>query len=90
MNAALDLDALRDRYDEDGFVVIRGLFTPASFAELQANLERYVREVVPALPKDQAFFDDYSRPETLRKMQSWNRPVALFAKLMNEGPNVGV
>lgn len=90
MNAALDLDALRDAYDRDGFVVIRGLLAPTAFAELRDNLERYVREVVPTLPKDQAFFDDYTRPETLRKMQSLNRHDAWFARFMQAGPHVAV
>lgn len=90
MTQPLDLDALRKRYDDDGYVIIRGLFAPAAFVELQANLERYVREVVPTLPKDQAFFDDYNRTETLRKMQSLNKHDAWFTKFMNEGPHVAV
>jgi phytanoyl-CoA hydroxylase len=83
-------DELRQRYEQDGFVVIRGLFTPDEFADLQRNLERYVREVVPTLPKDQAFFDDYSKPETLRKMQSLNRHDPWFNNFMEHGPHLEV
>ncbi len=90
MTKQLDLDALRKSYDDDGFVVIRGLFSPGEFADLQGNLARYVKEVVPTLPKDQAFFDDYAKPETLRKMQSLNKHDAWFSKFMNEGPHVAV
>jgi phytanoyl-CoA hydroxylase len=90
MNPRLDLDDLRTRYEADGFVVIKGLFTPAEFASLQENLARYVKEVVPTLPKDQAFFDDYSNPETLRKMQSLNRHDAWFSNFMKTGPHVEV
>lgn len=90
MKTHLDLDGLRTRYEEDGFVVIRGLFQPDEFKALQTNLERYVREVVPTVPKDQAFFDDYSKPETLRKMQSLNRHDAWFANFMKQGPHVPV
>lgn len=90
MSTLLDRDALKRAYDADGFVVIRGLFSPGSFRELQANLDRYVREVVPTLPKDQAFFDDYSKPETLRKMQQLNKHDAWFARFMQEGPQVAV
>lgn len=90
MNKNLDLDALRKTYEDDGFVVIRGLFSPTEFKDLQSNLDRYVREVVPTLPKDQAFFDDYSKPETLRKMQSLNRHDAWFANFMKQGPHVPV
>jgi len=90
MKSALELDGLRSRYEQDGFVVIRGLFSPAAFQELQANLDRYIRDVVPTLNRDQAFFDDYARPETLRKMQSLNRHDAWFADFMKEGPHVAV
>ena len=53
-------------------------------------LTGYVKDVVPTLPKDQAFFDDYSKPETLRKMQSLNRHDAWFANFMKTGPHVAV
>lgn len=90
MSSTSDLDKLREQYEADGFVIIRNLFTPDQFKELQANLDRYEREVVPTLPKDQAFFDDYSKPDTLRKMQSLNRHDPWFAKFMAEGPHIAI
>jgi phytanoyl-CoA hydroxylase len=88
MQANLDFDALRERYDEDGFVIVRGLFSPAAFRELHAQLDRYIREVVPTLPKDAAFFDDYAKPETLRKMQSLHRHDPWFDQFRLAGPQV--
>jgi phytanoyl-CoA hydroxylase len=88
MNPSLDFDALRTRYDADGFVVVRGLFSAAEFQDLQAQLARYVRDVVPTLPKDAAFFDDYSKPETLRKMQSLNRHDPWFDNFLKQGSHV--
>ncbi len=88
MCAKLDYDALRERYEADGFVVVRGLFPAAEFKELQDQLDRYVRQVVPTLPKDAAFFDDYSKPETLRKMQSLNRHDPWFDRFLQQGSHV--
>lgn len=82
------LDALRDRFDRDGFVIVRGLFTPAETEELRSQISRYVREVVPKLPKEAAFFDDYSKPETLRKMQALDRRDPWFTQFMNGGKHV--
>jgi phytanoyl-CoA hydroxylase len=82
------LDALREKFDADGFVIVRGLLDARELAEVQAQLERYIREVVPTLPKDAAFFDDYSKPETLRKMQALDRRDAWFGKFMNQGKHV--
>lgn len=84
----LSYDALRDQFDNDGFVIIRGLYSPDEVGELNNQVDRYVREVIPTLPQDAAFFDDYSRPETLRKMQSLDKRDAWFCDFMNRGKHV--
>lgn len=56
-------------YDRDGFVVIREFLPPEEFDELEAHLDRYIREVVPTLPTGDAFFQDRMRPETLKQLQ---------------------
>lgn len=56
-------------YDRDGFVVVRQFLSEAALAELKDNLDRYVRDVVPGLSDADAFYDDRSRPETLKQMQ---------------------
>ncbi len=56
-------------YDRDGFVVVRQLLAPGDFAELCERLDRFICDVVPTLPDKHAFYDDRSRPETLKQMQ---------------------
>ncbi len=56
-------------FDRDGYVVIREFLAEPEMAELQSHLERYIRDVVPTLPATAAFFQDPSRPETLKQMQ---------------------
>ena len=84
----MNLDTLRERFDADGFVIVRRLFEAVELRELQAQLERYIREVVPTLPKDAAFFDDYRRPETLCKMQALDKHDAWFHNFMSRGKHV--
>jgi len=60
---------LKANYDRDGFVVARQFLTADEFTELRANLDRYIGDVVPTLPATSAFFQDPSRPETLKQMQ---------------------
>jgi len=50
-------------------VIVRQFLAPDDFAELRAQLDRYVRDVVPTLPDSDAFYVDKSRPETLKQMQ---------------------
>lgn len=57
------------QYDRDGFLIVRQLLSPAEFAELRRELDRYIRKVVPRLPDADAFYDDKSRPETLKQLQ---------------------
>lgn len=90
MNTNLDLEALRKDYERDGFVIIRGLFSSEEFKELSDNLDRYVKEVAPTLSKEHAFFDDYSKPETLRKMQSLNKHDEWFRNFMQNGKHVAI
>jgi phytanoyl-CoA hydroxylase len=60
---------LKQEYDLDGFITVRQLLSAAEFAELNRELDRYIREVVPTLPDADAFYVDRSRPATLKQMQ---------------------
>jgi ectoine hydroxylase-related dioxygenase (phytanoyl-CoA dioxygenase family) len=60
---------LKANCDRDGFTVIRGFLAADEFVVLQHNLDRYVREVVPSLPDTEAFYEDRSRPDTLKQLQ---------------------
>jgi len=62
-------EAEKQKYDQDGFVIVRQLLEPDDLADLRENLDRYIREVVPTLPDSAAFYHDRSRPETLKQMQ---------------------
>jgi len=59
----------KQHYDQHGFVIIRQLLEQQHFAELQENLNRYIRDIVPTLPDADAFYQDRSRPETLKQLQ---------------------
>lgn len=62
-------DALKPLFDRDGFIVVRPFLTSAELAELQHQLDRYIREVVPGLPPSAAFYLDRSKPDTLKQLQ---------------------
>lgn len=65
----MNFQNLKPQYDCDGYVVVRQLLSPTEFAELNANLDRYIADVVPGLPATDAFYDvDRSRPESLKQL----------------------
>lgn len=64
----MNFSVLKDAYDADGFVVIRGFVPADELSDLMSHLDRYIRDVVPHLPDADAFYDDKSRPETLKQL----------------------
>ena len=60
--------SLKSRFDEDGYVVIRGYLAVDEVRSLQSELERYIDYVVPTLADGDAFYDDRTRPETLKQL----------------------
>lgn len=65
----MNFESYKPAYDREGFVVVRQFLAPSDFAELTRELGRFIREVVPTLPDKYAFYDDKSRPETLKQLQ---------------------
>lgn len=61
--------SLKSQYDRDGFVVVRDFLPAAELTALQAELDRYIGQVVPTLPDSDAFYQDRARPETLKQLQ---------------------
>lgn len=73
---------LKAEFDRDGFVQIRGFYTPRETAGLAAELARYISQVVPGLPPSEAFFEDKARPETIKQMQNMQKHEPAFERLM--------
>ncbi len=63
-----DYTQYKESYDRDGFVLIRNFLSADECEPLFAALDRYIREVVPLIPDESAFYQDKSRPETLKQM----------------------
>ena len=64
----MNFASLKPSFDTEGYVVIRGFLPPDDLARLKENLDRYIRDVVPHVPPGDAFYDDKTRPETLKQM----------------------
>jgi hypothetical protein len=62
--------AIRDSFEADGYVAMPGFLDAAALATLNANLERYIRDIVPSLPPEHVFYEDKARPETLKQLRS--------------------
>ena len=63
------INTTKAEFDRDGFVIVRGFLPADELADLRANLDRYICEVLPTLPDSAGFYDDPQRPETLKQVQ---------------------
>lgn len=73
--------ATKASFGTDGFIVVRSFLPPEALSCLQENLARYIGEVVPRLPDGDAFYDDKSRPETLKQLNRVHQD-AFFAEYL--------
>lgn len=79
MKRNIDLDPQwKQSFDEDGFVAIRGFLDRDEVAEMKANIDRYIREIVPKLEATQVFYEDKERPETLKQLPRMHEHDAYF------------
>ncbi len=83
----MDYESLKAAYDREGYVVVRQFLPASEFQELRDELDRYVRDVVPGLPDGDAFYEDRTRPETLKQLNRLQGDAAFAAYLRHPSWN---
>ncbi len=80
---------LPDRYQqfaEEGYLALESLFGGAELVELQQEVERFLREVVPTMPSTRVYYEDKRDPSTLKQVQQLFEHDSFFGELMVNGP----
>jgi len=77
---------LKTQFDALGYVFQPSFQDTAQVAEIDSNLERFIKTVVPTLPAEQVFYEDKSDRSSLKQIQKLNEHDDFFFKLMNAGP----
>ena len=80
-----DGDSPEERFANDGFVRIERFYSPGQVAEVLSELDRYIAEVVPGTPDTDAFYEDKSRPETLKQLIRLSDHDDYFHRLLHRG-----
>lgn len=81
---ALDHDALSADFDRDGYIALQPLFDADKMAEINANLDRYIADVMPTMPSEEVYFEEKSERGTLKQMQKMMVYDAYFRDLMED------
>lgn len=90
MLTAEQLQSAHRDFARDGHVCVRGFLTGRDLEQLQSNVERYVREIVPGLPPSEAFFEEAGRLETLKQLQNMQTHDGFFADLCHQSDVVAL
>jgi phytanoyl-CoA hydroxylase len=86
MKKDIELDPqLKKSFDEDGYVAIRGFLDADEVAEMNANLDRYISEILPGLESTEVFYEDKDRPETLMRLNRMYEHDAFFDQEVAKG-----
>ncbi|MEZ5276520.1 MAG: phytanoyl-CoA dioxygenase family protein [Opitutaceae bacterium] len=75
---------IKKDYDRDGYIHLPGFLNADEVRELLANLDRFVREVVPGLPKTDVFYEDKSQSTTLKQLIRINQHDGWFGRMMDD------
>ncbi len=81
----MNFQALRPRFQSDGYVAIPGFVNGQELVDLHANLDRYIRDVIPKMPSERVFYEDKSRQDTLKQFGEMDVHDPYFAKVFREG-----
>ncbi len=96
-----DPAAARATFMSDGYIVLRGFLSAQEVAETRENVTRFIADIVPQLPREQVFYEDLGRPDSLKQIQQMFRHDAFFenlffasqfeqvAEVLLDGPVVG-
>lgn len=78
-------DDLLARFATDGFAMIPQFVVGQKLDELISHVDRFIDDVVPDLPADQAFYEDKHDPKTLKQIQKMGDHDAWFHQLFVAG-----
>jgi phytanoyl-CoA hydroxylase len=83
MAQSFDLQQRKKEFDRDGYIVIRGFLPADELAEFNRELNRYIAERVPQIPRTDVYYEDRNNPETLKQMARIKEHDPYFATLID-------
>lgn len=60
------------QFKQDGYAVVRGFIDRAEIHRINGEIDRYVRDVIPRLPPEAAFYEIKDDPSTLKQLPRLN------------------
>jgi phytanoyl-CoA hydroxylase len=73
-------------FNKDGFVAVPQFCNPAELSSIESALARFIDEKASRLPDEEVFYEDKSKPESLKQIQSMHEHDDFFGSFMNSSP----
>ena len=79
----MDLQSISRQFDEDGFAIVRGVFTHDELAALERELEHYTRTIAPTLEPGAVYYED-SPTRPIKSMFRMDKRSGIFRTLLDD------
>jgi len=76
---------MNEAFRRDGYVLFKRFLSGSVLDEVQANVTRFINDVLPHLPPEHVFYEDKDDPTTLKQIQQMGEHDPYFGCWMNEG-----
>lgn len=82
----LNVDQIKTRFNKDGYIAIKAFVSGTELEEISDNVARFIREVVPSLPREHVFCEDKDDISTLKQIQQMGVYDSYFNRWMEKSP----
>ena len=79
----MNLQSICRQFNEDGFAIVRGVFTRDELAELERELDHYTRTIAPTLDPGEVYFED-SPTRPIKSMFRMDKRSNTFRALLDD------
>jgi phytanoyl-CoA hydroxylase len=81
---------IKQDFERDGYCIIRNHLSTQETAQVRENVERFVSDVLPGLPKDKAYYEDKDDAGTLMRLQGMMEDDDYFGELYRSEQFLGL
>lgn len=81
---------LKNFYNKYGYIAIEQFLDREEMKELEKNINRFIKEVIPILPESEVYYEDKKKAETLKQIQHLDEYDAYFKQLADSDKIMGL
>lgn len=77
---------LETNFARDGYVAVDPLYQPDEMARINAEIARFIQDIVPKMPSERVYYEDRNDPSSLKQLQKMFEYDSYFEDLMLNSP----